>query len=79
MIIVSCKFFCPKYGKPPPQSFYSLVFPCDVTPESNIRIMRVKEMNINKRSSGLLTSSPGQHHRKCIENSLENMYTDVRV
>ena len=34
--------------------------------------MRIKEMNTNSRSSGLLTNSPRKHHRKCVEDSLEN-------
>ena len=29
-------------------------------------------MNTNSRSSGLLTNSPHKHHRKCVEDSLEN-------
>ena len=29
-------------------------------------------MNTNLRSSGLLTNSPQKHHRKCVEDSLEN-------
>ena len=41
--------------------------------------MRIKEMINTLRGFDCLTNSPCQYHRKCIENSVENMGTDVRV
>ena len=38
--------------------------------------MKIKETSGSGRSSQY---SPCQHLRKCIENSMENMHTDVRV
>ena len=41
--------------------------------------MRIKEVITNLRSCRLLTNSPGQPFRKCVEDSLESMNTDFRV
>ena len=61
------------------QSDWHLISPYDITPESHSKVARIKEMILNKRSSWLSTDSPCQHLRKCIENSMENMHSDVRV
>ena len=61
------------------QSDWHLISPYDITPESHSKVARIKEMILNKRSSWLSTDSPCQHLRKCIENIMENMHTDVRV
>ena len=57
----------------------SLISPYSIIPESNIKVMRIKEMIANSRSSWLdwCTNSPRQYQRKCIENSMENIYSDV--
>ena len=61
------------------QSDWHLISPYNITPESHSKVARIKEMILNKRSSWLSTDSLCQHLRKCIENSMENMHTDVRV
>ena len=61
------------------QSDWHLISRYDITPESHSKVVRIKEMILNKRSSWLSTDSPYQYLRKCIENSMENMHTDVRV
>ena len=48
-------------------------------PKSHIKVTRIKEMIPNQRTSCLLTNSPCAHLRKCVENSVENMHTDIRV
>ena len=57
----------------------SLISPYSIIPESNIKVMRKKEMIANSRSSWLdwCTNSPRQYQRKCIENSMENKHSDV--
>ena len=47
--------------------------------ESFIKIMRIKKINTNLWSSDCQMNSPCQYQRKCIEKSMENMDTDVRV
>ena len=54
-------------------------FSFHITPESNIHVMRIKEMIITEEPLDCLTNSPCQHIRTCIENSMENMHTDVGV
>ena len=55
-----------------PRSDKLLICPCCITPESHIRVTRIKKMINNK-------GSLQRHLRKCIENSMENIHTDVRV
>ena len=62
-----------------PESDQHLISPFKITPESNIHVMRIKEMLITEEPQDCLTNSPCQHFRKCIENSMENMHTDVGV
>ena len=42
-------------------------------------IIRIKEMIGTLMSSDCETNSPCQYPRKCIENSMENMLTDVKL
>ena len=53
-----------------PKSDQLLISPFLITPKLNIKFMRLKEMT---------TNSPYQRLRKCIENNMENLHTDVRV
>ena len=53
-----------------PQSDQLLISPFLITRKLNIKFMRLKEMT---------TNSPYQRLRKCIENNMENLHTDVRV
>ena len=53
-----------------PKSDQLLISPFLITPKLNIKFMRLKEMT---------TNSPCQRFRKCLENNMENMHTDVRV
>ena len=53
-----------------PQSDQLLISPFLITRKLNIKFMRLKEMT---------TNSPYQRLRKCIENNMENLDTDVRV
>ena len=62
-----------------PESDQHLISPFNITPESNIHVMRIKEMIITEEPLDCLTNSPCRHFRKCIENSMENMHTDVGV
>ena len=61
------------------QSDQHLFSPFSNATESSIKIMRIKEMINTLRGFECLTNSPCQYQRKCIENSVENMGTDVRV
>ena len=57
-----------------------LISPFSITCESHIKVMRTKEMiTIKTFAFDWWTNSPCQHLMKSIENSLENMHTDVRV
>ena len=62
-----------------PKSDQHLISPFNITTESNIHVMRIKEMIITEEPLDCLTNSPCRHFRKCIENSMENMHTDVGV
>ena len=42
-------------------------------------VMRKMEMIENLKNSGSLNNSPCQYHRKCLENCMENMHTDIRL
>ena len=41
--------------------------------------MNMKEINTKPRSSWLLDKFSWKHYRKCKENSVENMHTDINV
>ena len=41
--------------------------------------MRIKEISPTEEALDCYTNSPCQHLSKCMENSLENMQTDVRL
>ena len=56
-----------------------LISPYNITPESHIKVWRIKEMIASKEGLDCLTNSPCQHIRKCVENSKDNMHTDVRM
>ena len=43
-----------------------------------MKATRIKEM-ITKTAFDFLTNSPYQHLRKCTENSMKKMYTNVKV
>ena len=56
-----------------------LTSPYNITPKSHIKVMRIKEMITSIEALDFLSNSPCQHLRKCKENSMENIHTDVRV
>ena len=56
-----------------------LISPYSNTTESFIEVMRIKDMITKLRSFNSQTNSLGLYHRKCIENSMENIDTDVWV
>ena len=56
-----------------------LISPYIITPESHIKIMRIKEMITNYRSLWFLNKFSLSAGKKCTEKSVENMNTDVRV
>ena len=64
-----------------PRNEYYLISPYNIIPESNIKITRI--MTTHKRRSRslkqILPVSPLTNRKKCTENSMENMHTDVRV
>ena len=60
-------------------SDWHLISPYIITPESNIKVTRIKKMIINWRSIVCSTNSPCQLLGKCIENSMENMHGDIRL
>ena len=66
ILMVGCKGCNPLI----PKSDQLLISPFLITPKLNIKFMRLKEMT---------TNSPCQCFRKCTENNIENMHTDVRV
>ena len=64
----------------PPKSDKHLIYPCSITPESNTKVVSVKEMITNlKKAVDCYTNSLFQHLWKCIKNSTENMHTDVKM
>ena len=62
-----------------PKRNWLLISLGSITAESSTKVMRIKEMIINSRCSRLLKKILLSYHRKCIENSRENMNTDARV
>ena len=61
------------------ESDQHLISPLNITLESNIKVMRIKEMIINGRIPDWQTNSFFQHTGKCVENGMENMHIDVRM
>ena len=62
-----------------PESDKRIISPYNVIPESNHKVKRMKEMITNtKQALDCSTNSPCQHLRKCIENSMENIYVRVQ-
>ena len=66
-----------------PKSKWHLIFPKSISPQSNNKLMKIKrnghqlkKLLIDKQI--LFVSSLG-HLWGCIENSVENIYTDVSV
>ena len=49
-----------------------------LTKESNIKVI-MQEMTTLSNISWFSKNSPTQYHRKCLENSMENLQTDARV
>ena len=47
----------------------------------NIKIVRKKgsDQQVHDEVLDCLTNSPDHHHRKCLENSVENIHADIRV
>ena len=62
-----------------PESDEHLISPFNITPQSNIKVMTIKEMTINEEPLDFQTNSPCQHIKKCMKNSMEIIHTDVRV
>ena len=60
-----------------PKSDKHLISPYNITSESHINVMRIKEMITNQRTLDCWTNYPCQLLSKCTENSLGNMDTDV--
>ena len=56
-----------------------LISSFSITPELNLKVMRTKEMITNQEALNCETNSPCQFTGKCVENSLENMHSDVRM
>ena len=50
----------------------------NITSDSHIKVTRIKK-KINKDALDCLTNSPCQHLGDCMENSMENKQTVVRV
>ena len=50
-----------------------------ITPESNIKVTRIKEMITTKEALDCQLNFPGLHLRKFKGNIMENMHNDVRV
>ena len=60
----------------------NLISPYNITAESNIEVVRIKEMIIMHAVEEALDcerNSLCQHLGECIENSMENLYTDAGV
>ena len=60
-----------------PKSDQHLFFPYNITPESLIRVMR--EENNHQINKLVIVKQFCQYLRKCMENSMENLHTDVRA
>ena len=59
------------------KSDWHLISPYNINVASHIKVMRIKEMITTKEALDCCRNSPCQCLRKCIENSMENMHTDV--
>ena len=55
-----------------PKSDWHLISPYHITIESNIKVMRIKELMPMKKALDCKTNSPCQNLRKCLENSRES-------
>lgn len=55
-----------------------LISPFSISPESHIRVTRIKKI-ISREALDCSTISPFQYFRKCVDDSMENMYSDVGV
>ena len=57
-----------------------LISPYDISPESHVKVTRVKETSPSPTKEALdrSTNSPCQHLRKCMEDRMENKKTDVK-
>ena len=73
------EYGCSGFNPLTPMSDWHLISPYIITPESNIKVRRIKEMIIIWRSIVCSTNSPCQLLGKCIENSIENMHGDQVV
>ena len=63
-----------------PKSEQHLISPYNITPESHIKIMRKKKNDHQlKKALDREKNSSCHHLRKCLENSMENMHSDVTV
>ena len=74
-IVSDCKVLKSKISN----FFKRSTFLYNITPESNIKFTEKKEMITIKEAFDYETKSLCQHLRKYIENSMENMHTDVVV
>ena len=74
-IVSDCKVLKSKISN----FFKRSTFLYNITPESNIKFTEKKEMITIKEALDYETKSLCQHLRKCIENSMEYMHTDVVV
>ena len=72
-IVSDCKVLKSKISN----FFKRSTFLYNITPESNIKFTEKKEMITIKEALDYETKSLCQHLRKCIENSMEYMHTDV--
>ena len=53
--------------------------PCNVTTELHIKVRRMERLSPTKEAIDSLTNSPCQCLSKYLENSIENMQTDIGV
>ena len=61
-----------------PTSDKHLISPSSITPESNIKFMRIKGNGCKiTKPFEYQANSPCKYHRKCIENGVENLKADV--
>ena len=67
-----------KFNTEIPNSDKPLISPNSITPESKIREKKRKYQE-TKETLDCKTNSPCQYPRKCMENSMQNLDTDVRV
>ena len=58
-----------------------LISSYNISNESLIKVRKIvkRKLSATKEAPDCLTNSPGQYLKKCIENTVENMHTDVRA